>query len=106
VSANRRAPTGSTCTINSTAPGTHFTCCTGTKVQILTQKATLYRSSPAVGALLYYGWFLVGFFILLNLFFVILNGALEEARRGAHFACFTSTKVQILTPEELQPYRA
>jgi hypothetical protein len=38
-----------------------------------------------MGALLYYGWFLVGFFILLNLFFVILNGALEEARGGTQF---------------------
>ena len=59
-----------------------------------------------MGALLYYGWFLVGYFILLNLFFVILNGALEEARAGTQFTCFTGTKVQILTTEELQPYRA
>ena len=53
--------------------GTHFTCFTGTKAQILTQRTRCE-----------WRWL----------------DAPETFNKGTRFTCFTSTKVQILTPSE------
>ena len=62
--------------------GTHFTCFTGTNVQMLAQNALLARHfTPSMSR---------------STFCLICVRML-----GTHFTCFTSTEVQILTPEEL-----
>ena len=42
----------------------------------------LYDGDRMLGQLLYYGWTLVGYMLLLNFFFAILNGALEETKNA------------------------
>jgi hypothetical protein len=77
-------------TIVELPPGTQFTCFTGTKVQMLTQKTSLAQVMP---------------YSLLPDTICLLPGpssaqkqrAGSSGRSGTQFTCFTSTKVQILT---------
>jgi hypothetical protein len=69
----------------------HFTCCTGTKVQILTQQRT-YRPLLEMSQVL--GPYFAAHFVITPAVFYALFG---PSVAGTRFTCFTGTKVQILT---------